>query len=135
MKSQQSEESIELIKYRVNVENVFVTKEIKNRLDYILKNHDDAARRLLERRLTGSSDPHVASGGLNENLLSLVLSGVSVEQLTSELKNEVDPSGSAILEPLKNALSLIAIRHGQEACDQSVAHIKDYLSTLKSEDT
>lgn len=134
MKNQQSEKNVELIEYRVNVKNVFVTKEIKNRLDYILQHHDDAARRLLKGRLTGN-DPHAGFGGLHENLLSLVLSGVSVEQLTSELKNEVDPSGSAILEPLKRALSLIAIRHGQEACDQSVAHIKDYLSTLKSEDT
>ena len=134
MKNQQSEENIELIKYRVNVKNVFVTKEIKNRLDYILQHHEDAARRLLKGRLAGN-DPHAGFGGLEENLLSLVLSGVSVEQLTSELKNEVDPSGSAILKPLKNALSLIAIRHGQEACDQSVAHIERYISSLKSEDT
>lgn len=134
MKNQQSEENIKLIKYRVNVENVFVTKEVKDRLDYILQHHENAARRLLKGRLTGN-DPHAEFGGLDENLLSLVLSGVSVEQLTSEVKNEVDPSGSAILKPLKNALSLIAIRHGQEACDQSIAHIEDYLSTLKSEDT
>tara|TARA_R100000231_G_scaffold139472_1_gene120828 strand:+ start:1256 stop:1648 length:393 start_codon:yes stop_codon:yes gene_type:complete len=130
MKNQRSEEKEKLIKYRVNVENVFVTEETKNRLDYILGHHEYAARRLINGRLAEND-----LGGLDENLLSLVLSGVSVEQLTSELKNQVDPSGSAILEPLKNALSLIAIRHGQEACDQSVAHIESYLSSLKSEET
>lgn len=86
MKNQQDKEERQLIKYPLDVKKVFVTEEAKDRLDYILGIHGNAARELLDRRLTGN-DPHAGTGASShdEIFLSVVLAGVSVEQLTSEV--------------------------------------------------
>ena len=142
MKNQQSDKFIKLVKYPVDVKWVFVTEEQKLRLEYI-RHHMHSVSDLLGERLMHATTNRSGwemycreTAGRkthDEKVISLALAGVSVEQLTSEVRHEVDPSGLAILERLKEALSLIALSHGQEACDQSVAHIEHYISTLKSE--
>lgn len=143
MKNQQSDKFIKLVKHPVDVKWVFVTEEQKLRLEY-MRHHMHPVREFLGERLmhatTGRSGWDMYSrenfcGKIthDEVAISIALAGVSVEQLTSEVRHEVDPSGLRVLERLKKHLSLVALSHGQEAYDQSVAHIEHYISTLKSE--
>jgi len=134
MKNQQDKKETELIEYPLNVKSVFVTETEMQRLDY-MRHHGGAVRDVLRERLVQGSSCCLDGKTHDEVIISLVLAGVSVEQLTSEVRHEVDPLGLRVLERLKEHLGLVALSHGQEAYDQSVAHIEDYLSALKSEDT
>ena len=135
MKNQQDKKDIKLVEHHLDVKRVFVTEEEKARLDYMFY-HRRAVRDVLRERLVQDSSWEAGSldgATHDEVIISLLLGGVSAEQSASQVRHEVDPHGFRVLECLQEALGAIALRHGQEAFNQSLAHIENYISSLESE--